>query len=216
MKIVSVEKLALSGIKIITFGRFRDQRGYFTEQFRNSDLFTHPELTTLHKTTFVQANESYSRKRVLRGLHFQWSPYMGKLVRTIHGHMIDLMLDIRKDSQTFGKILTYDMPSHYDDEQDVWIWVPPGFAHGNYFLEDTIIEYFCTGEYSSGCEAAISPFAPDIDWDFVDEHIKKIFSNDSNILISDKDKKGLSLADWSETEASKYFKFDDLKVKGLF
>src|SRR5690606_8308158 len=90
---------------------------------------------------FVQVNESYSRPGTVRGLHFQWNPYMGKLVRTVYGRMVDIALDIRKGSPTFGKALLYDMPSQPDQDYAEWIWIPPGFAHGNYFTAETVIEY---------------------------------------------------------------------------
>ena len=89
---------------------------------------------------------------------------MGKLVRTIRGHMIDVVLDIRKGSPTYGKIIAHDMPVQGDEDYAEWIWVPPGFAHGNTFPADTVIEYLCSGEYSPGNEAGISPVADDLDW----------------------------------------------------
>lgn len=124
---------------------------------------------------------------------------MGKLVRTLCGYMVDLVLDIRKGSPTFGKIIGHDMPAHPEDEFSEWIWVPPGFAHGNFFKENTGIEYFCTGEYSPGCEAGISPLSKDIDWSLCDESIKKEFEEliAENPLISEKDRNGHSLADWA-------------------
>src|SRR5258708_101271 len=153
MNVLEVKALALPEIHVIRFGRFRDQRGYFTEHFRRSDLHTSPHTPFLKGVEFVQGNESFSWAGTVRGLHFQWNPYMGKLVRTLHGHMIDLVLDIRKGSPAFGKIIAYDMPTRKTDDFNEWIWVPPGFAHGNVFPEDTSIEYFCTGEYSPKCEA---------------------------------------------------------------
>src|SRR5256885_2155696 len=110
MKITEVKALPISSVKTIKFARFRDQRGYFTEHYRRSDLENHPEARFMKKVSFVQCNESFSRKGTLRGLHFQWNPYMGKLVRTISGHMIDIFLDIRKGSPTFGKAYLHDMP----------------------------------------------------------------------------------------------------------
>src|SRR3989442_12162468 len=157
MKVLEVRALAMSEIKVIRFGRFCDQRGYFTEHFRRSDLQTNADTPFFKGVEFLQANESFSRPGTIRGLHFQWNPYMGKLVRTLEGHMIDLVLDIRKGSPNFGKILAYDMPARMNAEWDEWIWVPPGFAHGNMFVDDTLIEYLCSGEYSPGCEAGISP-----------------------------------------------------------
>jgi dTDP-4-dehydrorhamnose 3,5-epimerase len=163
MKIVSVQQLALPEIKVIRYARFRDHRGYSTEHFRKSDFQTHTLTTFMRGVEFVQSNESFSRAGTVRGLHFQWNPYLGKLVRTLHGHMVDLILDIRKDSPTFGKIIAYDMPANKTEDVNDWIWVPPGFAHGNPFLEDTSTEYFCSGAYNPQCEAGISPLSEDID-----------------------------------------------------
>lgn len=212
MKILYVKKLLLPDIKIVGFAKFSDERGYFTEHFRKSDLFNHPDLPEMKGLDFVQANQSYSRKDVVRGLHFQWNPFMGKLVRTVSGHMIDLALDIRKGSDTFGKLILYDMPALQGKDFDEWIWIPPGFAHGNCFLEDTVIEYFCTGEYSQGCEAGISPLARDIDWSFCDKRIvnlcKEIFQKP---IMTDKDRNGLSMKDWLKDERSNNFIFNQLK-----
>ncbi|MGC8605786.1 MAG: dTDP-4-dehydrorhamnose 3,5-epimerase family protein [Desulfomonilaceae bacterium] len=91
-------------VKIIRFARFCDHRGYFTETFRQSDFQSHPEMPFMKNIQFVQMNESYSKAGTIRGLHFQWNPYMGKLVRTIAGHMVDLVLDIRKGRRTSGYV----------------------------------------------------------------------------------------------------------------
>jgi dTDP-4-dehydrorhamnose 3,5-epimerase len=133
MEILEVKALAIPDLRVIRFGRFRDSRGYFTEPYRRGDLDKHPQTAFFKGLSIVQANESWSRAGTIRGLHFQWNPYMGKLVRTLSGQMVDLALDIRKGSPTCGKIVAYDMPAAPDRKFDEWIWVPPGFAHGNYF-----------------------------------------------------------------------------------
>ena len=139
MKILSVKSLELSDVKIIRFARFLDNRGYFSEPYRKSDLIENSGILSLEGKNMVQANHSYSTGGVVRGLHFQWNPYMGKLVRTLTGRMVDLVLDIRKGSPYFGKIVAYNMPASNNKDYDEWIWVPPGFAHGNYFSENTNI-----------------------------------------------------------------------------
>ena len=167
----------------------------------------------MKKVSFVQGNESFSRKGTLRGLHFQWNPYMGKLVRTISGHMIDIFLDIRKGSPTFGKAYLHDMPANPEADSQEWIWIPPGFAHGNIFPADTVIEYLCSGEYSQGCEACISPFAPDIDWSLCDKTLKSAFdaaAASAATLVTDKDRNGFTLAAWVKDERSENFKWPDL------
>jgi dTDP-4-dehydrorhamnose 3,5-epimerase len=207
MKILSVNALKLTEVKVISFARFCDHRGYFTEQYRKSDFNEHSELSFMKDVKFVQCNESYSKKGTVRGLHFQWNPYMGKLVRTVIGRMVDMVLDIRKGSDTFGKIILYDMPASPQNEYSEWIWVPPGFAHGNFFTEETLIEYFCSGQYSPGCEAGISPLTDDIDFSLCDENLKKLFDSivPSTPLITDKDKNGFSVEGWKSDERSDSF-----------
>src|SRR4030042_88296 len=175
MKIIEIKELAIPEIKLIRYKRFTDHRGYFTETYRKSDLLDSAEIPFLIRENFFQANESFSLKGAFRGLHFQWNPYMGKLVRPVTGHLIDFGLDIRKNSPTLGKIIGYDMPAAREDGFGEWIWIPPGFAHGILLLEDSLVEYFCTGEYSANCEAGISPFAVDFDWSLCDRDIKNRF-----------------------------------------
>lgn len=212
MKLTEIKTLEIKAMKVIKFARFRDHRGYFTEHYRKSDFMNHPDMGFMKGVEFVQANESYSRKGTVRGLHFQWNPYMGKLVRTLTGRMVDMVLDIRKSSPTFGKNILYDMPANPHANCSEWIWVPPGFAHGNFFTEDTIIEYFCSGEYNPGCEAGISPLAKDIDWTLCDPNLKKLFESitRSTSLISDKDKNGFSVTEWTKCGDSDNFIYGKL------
>lgn len=210
MKIVAVQSLAISDVKVIRFGRFGDHRGYFTESFRRSDIDA--QAPFLHDVQFLQANESYSHPKVVRGLHFQWNPYMGKLVRTIAGRMVDLVMDIRRGSPTYGKIIAHDMPASPEREETTWIWVPPGFAHGNFFTEPTYIEYHCSGEYSPGCEAGISPLSSDLDWSLCDPILKAQFDQiiATSGLLSDKDRQGLTLTAWGADTRSENFVYGRL------
>jgi dTDP-4-dehydrorhamnose 3,5-epimerase len=212
MKILSVKSLVIPEIKVIRFARFSDIRGYFTETFRKSDFANHPEMQFMKDVQFVQCNESFSLPNTIRGLHFQWNPYMGKLVRTISGHMIDLVLDIRKGSPFFGRAIAYDMPVSSTSDYTEWIWVPAGFAHGNFFTKETLIEYFCSGEYSAGCEAGISPLAKDIDWSLCEPALKKLFNEiaTKTRLITDKDRNSFSLAQWLKDERSNNFIYGKL------
>ena len=216
MKIINVEELAIPEIRVVKFAKFADKRGYFCEHFRKSDLEKHQGLQFFKHFTFVQTNESHSRKGVIRGLHFQWNPYMGKLVRTISGHMVDMALDIRHGSPTSGEIILYDMPVDEKSSWGEWIWIPPGFAHGNFFLKDTIIEYFCTGEYNPEGEIVISPFSSDIDWSLVDQNLKREFDNLSNTdLISERDKGSFSISEWQQHKLSKEFDYQKIKKLGF-
>ena len=85
--------------------------------------------------------------------------------------------------------------------------MPPGFAHGNIFPEETTIEYFCSGEYSPGCEAGISPFAGDIDWSMCDRDLKELFDGlaSTTPLVTDKDRDGFTLHDWLGDDRSENF-----------
>jgi len=86
MKLYEVKTLQIQAIKVIRFARFCDHRGYFTEHYRKSDFENHAEMAFMKDVEFVQCNESYSKKDTVRGLHFQWNPYMGKLARTLTGY----------------------------------------------------------------------------------------------------------------------------------
>ncbi len=207
MKILEVRSLEIPDIKVIRFGRYMDNRGFFAEHFKKSDFAAHPQLSFLKGVEFLQCNESYSKPGTVRGLHFQWNPLMGKLVRTLSGRMTDLALDIRKGSPSFGKIISYDMPGVPDAVFSDWVWVPPGFAHGNYFLQTTHIEYFCTGEYNPACESGISPFAADIDWSLCAPESRKEFNRviTGELLMTDKDKNGHSLSSWLDDPNSERF-----------
>jgi dTDP-4-dehydrorhamnose 3,5-epimerase len=207
MKILSISSLSLPDVKVIRFARFPDERGYFTEPFRRTDFDTHPELPFLRGVALPQMNESWSRPRVVRGLHFQWNPFMGKLVRTVSGRMVDLFLDIRLGSPTFGRIAAHELPADDEAAYSDWIWVPPGFAHGNYFTVASRIEYLCSGEYSPGCEAAISPTAPDLDWSLCEPALRQEFQTllADRPLLSAKDAAGLTLGAWTSDPRSQQF-----------
>ncbi len=209
MKLIEIKELYFPEVKVIRYGRFCDNRGFFTEHFRKSEILS---LDFFKGYDFVQCNESFSRPGTIRGLHFQWQPYQGKLVRTVFGRMVDLVLDIRKGSPNCGKIIAYDMPANNDADFGEWIWIPPGFAHGNFYTEMSKIEYFCTGEYSPATEAGVSPAAPDIDWSVCDERLREEFFGilKNNPLISEKDKKGLCMNDWLRDSRADNFLFGSI------
>ncbi len=207
MKILEIKTLAFPEIKIVRFARFKDERGYFAEIYRRSDFDSHPDMRFIKDAVFVQANVSSSKEKTIRGLHFQWNPYMSKLVRVVEGRMIDLILDIRKGSPTFGKIIGYDLRTDLELEYNEWIWIPQGFAHGSLYLKPTIIEYFCDAEWSPNSEASISPLASDIDWSACEPTLKQYFEQivSQGAIISDKDKNGHTLEQWKNTKESENF-----------
>ncbi len=149
----------ISGLLIIKPDIFRDDRGYFFESY-NQDKFDGSGVDV----TFVQDNESRSKKGVVRGLHFQVPPFeQGKLVRVVKGAILDVAVDIRRASATYGKwssvVLSGDNKWMY--------WIPPGFAHGFVTMEDdTVVFYKCTNVYNNEAERSIIWNDPvlKIDW----------------------------------------------------
>lgn len=203
MKINSVQSMQIEDVKLIKYARFADHRGYFTETFRDEQIFEALNLSP-QSNRFEQVNESYSKKNVFRGLHFQWNPFMGKMIRVIKGKLIDFYLDIRKNSNTYGHISAYELNTNNDNIEAQWLWVPVGFAHGVYFLEDSIIEYMCTGHWSPGNEASISILADDINWSLCPNEYKSIIRNDK-IIMTDKDRNGNTLKQWLDRPESELF-----------
>jgi len=138
----------LNGLYVIEPKVFGDHRGYFFESFRQ-DLFD--KLGT--NLQFVQNNQSKSAKNILRGLHFQKAPKaQGKLVQVIKGAVLDVVVDIRKESDTFGQHFSIEL----NEDNKKLLWIPPGFAHGFLTLEDeTIFSYKCTDYYAPELEGSI-------------------------------------------------------------
>ena len=123
--------------------------------------------------------------------------------------MIDLVADIRLHSPTFGKIVAYDMPADSSLAWGEWIWVPVGFAHGNFFTEETVIEYCCTGQYNPKCEASISPLTGDLDWSMAEPNLRLLFEEvaRNSELLTDKDRNGFTIKAWREDRRSENFLF---------
>ena len=144
---------------------FEDERGYFFESFNKKKL-EHIGI----KESFVQDNQSLSNKNVLRGLHFQAPPFaQGKLVRVITGSVLDIAVDIRKESATYGKYFSAIL----SEQNKKMFWIPPGFAHGFLTLEDqTIFSYKCSGDYNPSSEGSLLWNDPqlNIEWN-IDEPI---------------------------------------------
>lgn len=143
-----IEETILKGSYILTPKVFSDARGYFFEPF-NKAIFE----DKVGDFQFVQDNQSLSSTGVLRGLHFQNPPFdQGKLVRVIKGAVNDVIVDIRKDSETYGQSLKINLTEH----NFKMLWIPPGFAHGFETLEDdTIFAYKVTNVYNKDSEGAI-------------------------------------------------------------
>ena len=146
---VEKEEIALKGITLIKPKVYNDNRGLFLETF-NLNKF---EKQTGFETTFYQDNLSVSKKNVLRGLHFQKPPNaQGKLVQVIKGRAIDVAVDIRKNSPTYGAYFKVEL----NDRNRYQLWIPRGFAHGFVALEDnTIFSYKCDNPYSQKDEMSL-------------------------------------------------------------
>ncbi|GJQ33432.1 MAG: dTDP-4-dehydrorhamnose 3,5-epimerase [Ignavibacteriaceae bacterium] len=167
----------LDGVLLIQPAVFEDQRGFFYECFRQDKL---AEAGVDH--VFVQDNLSKSTKGTIRGLHFQTPPFeQGKLCQVISGAVLDVVVDIRKGSPTYGQHFSTVL----SDENHHLLWIPPGFAHGFSVLSDiAIFHYKCTGVYNKQSERTLLYNDPvlGIDW------------KTENPVISEKDAQGVPLS----------------------
>jgi dTDP-4-dehydrorhamnose 3,5-epimerase len=186
---IRVESRSLGDVVTVVPEIFQDGRGFFTETFR-ADQFKALGLPI----DFVQDNHSRSAKGVVRGLHFQWGPPMGKLMRVTVGSAFLVAVDIRKGSPTLGQWIGVEASA----ENRRCVWAPAGFARGFCaLLEGTEIQYKCTGLYNSLAESAIRWNDPDIgiEWPL------------SDAIVSDKDRKARTLADWLASPDSENFQY---------
>ena len=178
---MEIIKTNIEGVVIIEPRIFKDDRGYFFESFSQREF-----EEKVCKTTFVQDNESKSSYGVLRGLHFQKPPFaQSKLVRVIKGAVLDVAVDIRKGSLTFGQYVSVELTG----ENHRQFFIPRGFAHGFSVLsEEVIFQYKCDNFYSPQSEGAIAWNGPDlnIDWRIPAE----------KVVLSEKDSKHPRLKDW--------------------
>lgn len=165
---MKVEKTGLKDCVVITPDVFGDHRGYFLETF-NQNKFS--EFTGI-STNFVQDNQSKSSKGVLRGLHFQKGEFaQAKLVRVSKGSVLDVCVDIRPESETYGKHFSIKL----DDKEHKQLFVPRGFAHGFIVLEDdTIFNYKCDNFYNKASEGGIiyNDSSLNIDWILNEDEFK--------------------------------------------
>jgi dTDP-4-dehydrorhamnose 3,5-epimerase len=173
-----LQKTKIEGLFIIHPDVFPDDRGYFFESYQE-EKFRKLGIDA----RFIQDNESMSMKGVLRGLHFQAPPFaQGKLVRVVRGSVMDVAVDIRKDSGTYGKWESVVLSA----ENKQMLWIPEGFAHGFITLEDnTIFQYKCTNYYNKESECGIiwNDPALGIEW------------GTDKPFVSEKDLKGLAFKD---------------------
>ena len=172
---MKVTETHLKGCFIIEPTVFNDERGSFFESFHQKKF----EEKTGLKVNFVQDNQSISQRGVLRGLHFQKGKFaQSKLVRVIKGSVLDVAVDLRKDSSTFGKHFSIIL----SEKNKLQLFIPRGFAHGFVVLEDdTIFSYKCDNYYNKSAEGGVMYNDPylNIDW----------MLEEKEIQISEKDEK---------------------------
>jgi len=186
---IKIESRHLQDVAVLVPDIFQDSRGFFMETFREDQFKAHG--LPYH---FVQDNHSRSAKGVVRGLHFQWEPPMGKLMRVTQGSAFLVAVDIRKGSPTLGKWVGIEASAENRRE----VWAPAGFARGFCVLSDSAeIQYKCTGAYSNKGESGIlwNDPAIGIEWPVL------------NAELSEKDKKAQTLAQWLASPASENFKY---------
>lgn len=169
-----IKETKLKGCFVLEPNVFQDKRGYFLESY-NQIIFN--EAIGLN-VNFVQDNESFSSKGVLRGLHYQTGEYaQAKLVRVIKGKVLDVCVDLRQESETFSNYFSIIL----DDKDNKQIFIPRGFAHGFLVLEnDTIFSYKCDNYYNKSSENGIlyNDNSINIEWNFPE----------SQFILSVKDK----------------------------
>jgi dTDP-4-dehydrorhamnose 3,5-epimerase len=143
-----ISEVSINGLKIIEPKVIKDERGVFFESYNQAQLIKEGIADN-----FLQDNQSVSNKGVLRGLHFQRGNYaQAKLVRVIKGSVLDIAVDLRKDSETFGKHFSIEL----NDRNNLMFYIPVGFAHGFIALEDnTIFVYKCSAFYNKESEGGI-------------------------------------------------------------
>ena len=152
---MELQKTNLDGCFLIKKDLFKDQRGFFTETYNKKDF---DEVLNIDRN-FVQDNLSVSHKGVVRGLHYQIKNPQGKLVRVVKGSVYDVAVDLREDSNTFGKWYGVEL----NDKNMHQLWIPEGFAHGFMVLSEVAyFEYKCTTFFTPGDEGVIHWKDPDL------------------------------------------------------
>lgn len=186
---LTVERTAIADVLVVVPEVFEDHRGFFLEAFRE-DAWRRAGLPS----EFVQVNHSGSVRRVLRGLHFQWDPPMGKLMRVLRGRAFVVAVDIRKGSPTLGRWVGLEL----DERARRFVWAPAGFARGFCVLSGWAeIEYLCTGTYNGACESGIR-------WD--DPEVGIAWPVREPIL-SERDRHAQTLAQWLARPEAERFRY---------
>ena len=189
---MQVRSTAIPEVLVVEHETFQDERGFFMEVFRADHFAEHADLGL--PSSFVQLNHSRSARGVVRGLHFQWDPPMGKLMRVARGEAFIVAVDIRPGSPTLGR---YELIVA-SGENHLQLWAPASFARGFCALSDIVdIEYLTTGTYGPHAESGIAWNDPDIG---IDWPIKEP-------IVSQKDANAQSLAEWLARPEAQHFRY---------
>jgi dTDP-4-dehydrorhamnose 3,5-epimerase len=187
---MKIDPARMPGVQVVTAKNFHDERGFLLQSWVGTDL----DALGIPRR-FEQAIQTWSKAGVVRGLHFQWDPPMGKYVRCVRGAIVDVVVDVRHGSPTLGDHVAVELT----DQNHQVIWVPPGFAHGTFALQDdSIVLYECTGAHGPGNEGGIRWNDPalGIEWPNLPP------------IVSEKDQVAPTLAEWLADPRSQHFRFE--------
>ncbi len=189
---MTVKRTSIPEVLIVEHQAFQDERGFLLEAYHAAEFAEYSELGL--PSSFVQLNHSRSGRDVVRGLHFQWQPPMGKFMRVARGEAFIVAVDVRPGSPTLG---CYESVVA-NDENHIAMWAPASFARGFATLSDAVdIEYLVTGHYNGAAETGIAWDDPDvgIDWPI------------QAPILSARDSSAQSLADWLARPEAQHFRY---------
>ena len=188
----TVASTEIPDLRIVSPRVHADDRGHLFEVFSGGRFAEHGL-----PSSFVQENHSRSRRGVVRGLHFQWEPPMGKMMRATFGNVFLVAVDIRKGSPTLGR--WFGMEASVECKRQ--LWAPAGFARGFCVLSEWAeVQYLCTGTYNPACESGIR-------WDDPDVGIEWLLPIEGPVLLSAKDRSAGTLAEWLARPESDRFAY---------
>lgn len=191
---MTVQRTSIPEVLIVEHEPYRDDRGFLMEAFNAAEFARHSDVGL--PTAFVQMNHSRSMQGVVRGLHFQWQPPMGKYMRVARGNALLVAVDIRPGSPTLGEHVTLQA----NDENHLALWAPACFARGLATLSDIVdVEYFITGHYNGAAESGIAWNDPELGIDWPIEHP----------VVSARDGAAQTLAEWLAKPEAQHFRYED-------
>lgn len=187
MQNFAFEELDICGLKVVSPFYMEDERGYFLKSYEK-EIFRRAGI----ETDIFESFESWSKKGVIRGMHFQTTKPQSKLVRAVYGEIFDVAVDVRRKFPTFGQWRGV----HLSGENHKALFIPGGFAHGFLVLSDAaLVSYTCSGQYLKGCDTGVLWNDPDIgvEWPL------ELVGGQEKVILSDKDRGLQSFASFMET-----------------